>query len=90
MPSEDARNRSDRELLERIMADLTALNAAIAQLQTDVQRLITDFQASNDTSGVDAATASLTALDASVNAADPAPAPAPAPEPAPEPAAAPS
>lgn len=51
------------------MGDLTALNAAVAQLDTDVTSLITAFQAESDQPAIDAATASMTALDAQVQTA---------------------
>jgi outer membrane murein-binding lipoprotein Lpp len=60
---------SDRELLEKIMGDLTALNAAVSQLQTDVDTLISDFTAASDQSEIDATTANVTALDTAVQSA---------------------
>jgi outer membrane murein-binding lipoprotein Lpp len=69
---------SEREILhllhrieerqEEIMGDLTALNAAVAQLQTDVGTLITDFQAESDQADIDATTAAVTDLDNQVQA----------------------
>ena len=59
-----------------------ALNAAVSQLSTDVQALIAQGQNSVPQAQVDAATAAVTALDATVKAALPAPAPAPTPAPA--------
>lgn len=82
----------DRELLllilegeHEIMADFTALNAAITKLQSDVDALtagtsaaVAAAEAANQSS-VDAATAAVQAVDATVVAATPAPAPSPAP-----------
>jgi cytochrome c556 len=68
---------NDRELLEKIMGDLTKLNEAVAKLGTDVDTLLAAAPASDQTA-IDAATASVTALDDKVVAATPAP-PAPAP-----------
>lgn len=64
------------ELKEKIMADLTALNAAIAQLSTDANALVAALSASGgDQAAVDQATASIQAIDQSIQAALP-PAPA--------------
>ena len=77
---------SERQLLllilhrqEGIMADFTALDAAIAQLQSDVAALIAaQVPPVDDQPAVDSAAASVTAIDATVQAALPAPAEAPA------------
>jgi cytochrome c556 len=68
---------NDRELLEKIMGDLTKLNEAVAKLGTDVDTLLAATPAS-DQAAIDAATAAVTAVDDKVVAATPAP-PAPAP-----------
>lgn len=60
--------------LDRIMGDLTAQNAAIAQLQTDVGTLLAS---ANDQAAIDTNTAAITALDQQVVAALPVPPPAP-------------
>ena len=44
-----------REMRDEIMGDLTALNAAVTQLQTDTTTLITAFQAESDQPAIDAA-----------------------------------
>lgn len=51
------------------MGDLTALNAAVAQLDTDVTSLITAFQAESDQPAIDAATTAITTLDSQVQQA---------------------
>lgn len=56
---------------ESIMADLTALNAAIGDLNTEVaavQTFIGTLTSGDDQAGVDAATASVTAANASLAA----------------------
>jgi hypothetical protein len=59
--------------LEDIMGDLTALNAALTELQTDVTALLAS---ANDQAAIDTATSTVTTLDTQVKAALPAP-PAP-------------
>lgn len=59
----------------KMAEDFTALNAAIAKLQTDVTTLIASKAQSNQ-AAIDAATAAVNAVDASVTAATPPPAPA--------------
>lgn len=54
--------------LEKKMADFSKFNAALAALSTDINALI-----AADQPAVDAATAAVTALDATVKAATPAP-----------------
>ena len=76
--------------LEKIMGDLTALNAAITQLTTDVGTLITDASGTSDQAAIDAATSNVTALDAQVQAALAADAPPAAAAPAPAAPAAPA
>ena len=62
------------------MGDLTALNADIAQLTTDVNTLIGLYNAASDQSGIDSAAAAVQSLDSAVQAI-PGVVP-PAPEPA--------
>jgi phage shock protein A len=68
------------EEIRRLRMSIDALNAAITQLGTDVATLIAQGANSVPQAQVDAATANVTALDATVKAAiTPAPAtPAPA------------
>jgi hypothetical protein len=57
--------------LERIMADLTALNAAVAAntaAVADVQAVVAGLQTSTDQAGVDAATAQITTNNAALEA----------------------
>ena len=70
---------TDRELLllilERNIAmalDLTALNTAVSNLNTDVQKLIADV---TPQSAIDAVTAAVTAIDTAVTTALAPPAP---------------
>lgn len=58
----------------KMAEDFTALNAAIAKLQTDVSTLIASKAQSNQ-AAIDSATAAVTAIDSTVTAATPAPAP---------------
>ena len=60
--------RRDRKMAE----DFTALNAAIAKLQADVATLIASKTQTNQAQ-IDAATAAVNTVDASVVAATPAP-----------------
>lgn len=53
--------------------DFTALNAAIAKLQSDVNTLIASKAQSNQ-AAIDAATAAVAAVDTTVTAATPPPA----------------
>lgn len=81
---------SDRELSlliwETIMADFTALNAALAKVQTDLTTLLAAQQPPvSDQPAVDAATAMVADLDAKIVAATPPP-PPPTPVPGPGPA----
>ena len=55
------------------MGDTTALNAAIAQLQTDVNALVAAFQAASDQPAIDSATAAVDTIDSGVKAALPPP-----------------
>jgi outer membrane murein-binding lipoprotein Lpp len=59
------------ERLERLMADVSKLNAAVATLNTHVDALITTT-GGNDQPAVDQATAAVQAVDAKVVAATPA------------------
>jgi len=57
--------------LEKIMADLTALNAAVAAntaAVADVQAVVAGLQTSTDQAGVDAATAQITTNNAALEA----------------------
>ena len=74
------------ELQEKIIMSTQALEAAITQLNTDVASLITLSETSVPQAEVDAATAQITTLDASVQAAITAATPAPAVTPAAVPA----
>ena len=56
-----------KRLEGKVMADLANLQAAVTKLTADVQALIA--AGGNDQAGVDAVTASLTQLDATVVAA---------------------
>jgi hypothetical protein len=67
---------------EKIMADLTALNAAVAQLQTTTAEVVTALGSSDDTAGIAAATAAITTATDDLAAAIAPPAP-PAPDPTP-------
>jgi hypothetical protein len=64
-------------LLREIKMSVDALNSAISKLSTDVNSLIAQNAASVPQSQVDAATAAVSAIDATVSALLP-PAPAPA------------
>lgn len=66
---------------ERIMGDVSKLNAIDAQLTADVDALIAAIASigASDQAAIDAATASLQALDQKVVAATPAPTTTPAP-----------
>lgn len=64
------------------MGDLSALTAAVQQLDADVKALIA-ATTGTDQADIDAVTAQVQALDSAVQSATPtAPAPAPAPAPA--------
>jgi hypothetical protein len=76
--------KSLRSILEEIFMSIAALTAAVTQLSTDVNTLIALQANSVPQAQVDAATASVTAIDQSVQAAIAAESPAPA---APAPAA---
>jgi len=58
---------------KKMAEDFTALNAAIAKLQSDVNTLIASKAQSNQ-AAIDAATAAVAAVDTTVTAATPPPA----------------
>ena len=62
----------ERSLRRKLMEDFTALNAAIAKLQADVNTLIA-AKTQNNQAAIDAATAAVNAVDATVLAATPQP-----------------
>lgn len=67
---------SIRRMVKKNMADTTKLTAAVAQLGTDVSKLLAS--SANDQPAIDAATAAVTALDQQVVTSTPAAPAAPA------------
>ncbi len=61
----------EERLLEKIMSDLTRLNAAVAKLTTDVDTFLASQ--TNDQPAIDAATTVVETADAKIVAATPAP-----------------
>ena len=61
---------SENALRRKLMEDFTALNAAIAKLQADVNTLIA-AKTQNNQAAIDAATTAVNAVDATVLAATP-------------------
>ena len=65
-------NRTIIENQEKIMGDVSKLTAAVTKLSTDVDALLA-AQGASDQAAIDAQTTAVTAVDAKVVAATPAP-----------------